>query len=345
MATLAPTTDLEFSALVDELTRRGFLAGGRSTAALFGLAACGDDDKPSADAPAAAAPVAHKYGTTTPPTRPQRVVSLGYTDHEPLLALGVRPVGVVDFFGERPYGNWLWETPLWDGSKPEIVGERDEYQYEKIAALRPDLIVGLYSGMTRQNYDTLSKLAPVVAQPRDYADFAGPWTVMTKLAGQAVGRTAEADKLVAGITVQFAKARQAHPEWAGKTVAKVEPAKADEWAVFGAADPKLQFFEGLGFTVAPAVLKLEPGGDVATLSLERLDLLEVDQLVVLIDTGDQTEQQVRANPIFDKLAVARENRTLYLPFSAAPATGAALAFNSVLSIPFGIDQVVTALTR
>ncbi|MGC4938655.1 ABC transporter substrate-binding protein [Kribbella sp. DT2] len=328
---------------MDELTRRGFLAGGLSTAALLALTGCSTDDQP-AGAPASAGPVEHKYGATTPTTKPQRVVSLGYTDHEPLLALGVRPVGVVDFFGERPYGNWPWQSPLWSGSTPEIVGERDEYQYEKIAALRPDLIVGLYSGMTKENYDTLSKLAPVVAQPRDYADFAAPWTVMTQQAGAALGLRAEADKLITGITAQFVEARQTHPEWAGRTVAVAEPAKADQWAVFGAGDPKLQFFEGLGFKVAPSVRELEPGGDVAQISLERLDLLDVDQLVMLIDTGDQTEAQVRANPLFSKLAVAREDRTIYLPFSAAPATGAALSFNSVLSIPFGITQVVTALS-
>lgn len=225
---------------------------------------------------------------------------------------------------------------------PEIVGERDEYNLEKIAALRPDLIIGLYSGMTAQNYGGLSAIAPTVAQPIGYADFAAPWTVMTETAGRSLGQEQQAGDLIADVTAQFTMARLAHPEWAGRTVAVVEPAAVGEWAVFGAGDPKLQFFEGLGFTVAPAVRRLEPGGDVAQLSTERLDLLDVDQLVMLIDTGDQTEAQVRANPLYARLAVARENRTLFLPFSTPPPVGAALSFNSVLSIPYGIKQVVPA---
>lgn len=48
--------------------------------------------------------------------------------------------------------------------------------------------------------------------------------------------------------------------------------------VFGAADPKLQFFEVLGSAAAPAVRKLDPGGDVATISLERLELLGCTQI-------------------------------------------------------------------
>lgn len=341
--------DAEFARVADKITRRGLLAGAVGTAALIGLGGCSGGGAPAA-APSSVphkddtTTVRHKYGTTTLPNRPQRVVTLGYTDQEPVLALGVRPVGVVDFFGERPYGNWPWEKSLWEGSEPEIVGNRDDYNFEKIAALRPDLIIGFYSAMTSQNYDTLSKIAPTVAQPLGYADFAAPWPVMTELAGRSLGRQQEAQKLVADIQAQFTTVRQAHPEWTGKTIAIAEPGGNGQWAVFGAGDPKLQFVEGLGFTVAPAVRQLEPGGDVATITDERLDLLDVDRLILLIDTGDPTQAQVEANPLYNRLAVARQNRTLFLPFSTPPPVGAALAFDTVLSIPYGIQHIVPALS-
>ncbi|MFP5021179.1 iron-siderophore ABC transporter substrate-binding protein [Pseudonocardia phyllosphaerae] len=316
-------------------------------AALLGLTACsgGEPSAASGNEEQSAAPVQHKYGTTTVPAQAQRVVTVGYTDQEPVLALGVAPVGVVDFFGERPYGSWPWEKALWNGTVPAIVGERDEYQLEKIASLHPDLIIGLYSGMTQASYEALTRIAPTVAQPVGFADFAAPWTVQTDMAGRSLGRQPQAQKLVDDVNAQVTAARQAHPEWAGKTVAVVEPAATGEWAVFGAADPKLQFLEGLGFTVAPIVRQLEAGGDVAQLSTERLDLLEVDRLVLLIDPGDPTEAKVRANPLFSRLRVAREGRALFLPFSPAPSSGAAMAFNSVLSIPYGLQQVVPALAR
>ncbi len=337
--------DREFAAIVDALTRRGFLAGAAGGAALLGLAACGESDSPAASTATGETPwtVEHKYGTTTIPRRPQRVVTLGYTDQEPALALGVRPVGVVDFWGERPYGKWPWEHELWDGKEPTVVGERDDYDLEKIVGLQPDLIVGLYSGMTKQDYAKLSDIAPTVAQPPGYADFAATWSVITEMMGRCLGREAEAKKLVAGLEARFAEVRRAHPEWSGKTVAVVEPMPAGRFAVFGAGDPKVQFMESLGFTIDPAVAKFAPGGDVATLSAERLDLLDVDQLVVLVDAGDPTERQVRANRLFTDLGVVTEGRTLFLPFGTNPPVGAAMAFNSALSIPFGIDHVVPAL--
>lgn len=327
-------------------TRRSLL-GGLGAGALLGLGACARGPAPRADEGSSPAPagwsVEHKYGTTTIAAAPSRVVALGYTDQEPLLALGVVPVGVVDFFGERPYGKWPWEQPLWNGATPQIVGERDTYSFEKIAAAAPDLIVGLYSGMTRADYTKLTKIAPTVAQPTGYADFAVPWTALTETVGRIVGKLPQAQQAIADTQAKFDQAKAAHPEWAGKTVAVAEPYKPAEWAVFGAADPKVQFMQGLGFTVAPSVVELEPGGDVATLSTERLDVLDVDQLVLLVDAGDQTQQQVEANKLFTGLGVSR-GRTVFLPFGTEPPVGAALSFNSVLSIPYGIDRVVAALT-
>ncbi|SIS00852.1 iron-siderophore ABC transporter substrate-binding protein [Williamsia sterculiae] len=326
------------------LTRRHFLLAGLGSLGALGVAGCGRADSSSpASSSVAPARVTHKYGSTEVPANPRRVVTLGYTDQEPVLGLGVKPVGVVDFFGERPYGKWPWEASIWAGQQPTIVGERDTYNFGKIASLEPDLILGMYSGMTKADYDKLSGIAATVAQPVGHADFAAPWTVITQLAGDALGRRAQADRAIAAVQAEFTTARDAHPQWKGQTVAVVEPAKVDEWAVFGAGDPKLQFTEGLGFTVFPAVRAFNPGGDVKNVSTERLDTIDADRVIFLIDTGDQTEQQVRENTLFRTLKVARTNCATFLPFEAEPPIGAALAFNSIISIPYGIDQVVARL--
>jgi len=92
----------------DEITRRRFVTGGLA-AGLLTLAGCGRADKDNQVAPTAttgprgAFPVTieHRYGSTTVPAEPQRVVALGLTDVDPMLALGVKPVGFVDWYG--PY--------------------------------------------------------------------------------------------------------------------------------------------------------------------------------------------------------------------------------------------------
>ncbi|WP_226357534.1 hypothetical protein [Pseudonocardia sp. ICBG601] len=47
--------------------------------------------------------VEHKYGSTEITAEPKRVVTLGYTDPDALLAVGIAPVGIVDWFTQpRP---------------------------------------------------------------------------------------------------------------------------------------------------------------------------------------------------------------------------------------------------
>ncbi|MFF0483400.1 ABC transporter substrate-binding protein, partial [Streptomyces sp. NPDC004435] len=198
--------------------------------AALALSACGGgtekaESKPEATTSGSGAPsafpvtVEHKYGSTTIDKEPKRVVTLGLSDQDAVLALGVKPVGAVDWFKEDPYGKWPWAKDKWGSDKPQIVGERDEYNVEKIAALKPDLVVAQYSGMKKEQYDTLSKFTKVVAQPKGVPDYGASWQVMTRQIGKSLGKAGETEKLIEGIDARFEAVRAKHPEWAQKTLA------------------------------------------------------------------------------------------------------------------------------
>ena len=76
----------------------------------------------------------------------------------------------------------------------------DAIGLDEIAALKPDLIIALYSGLTKEQYDKLGQIGvPVVAQPKEYNDYGIPWQEATKKVGQAVGRATKANELVKGV--------------------------------------------------------------------------------------------------------------------------------------------------
>jgi iron complex transport system substrate-binding protein len=50
-----------------------------------------------------------------------------------------------------------------------------DINFERIAALEPDLILGVYSGMTARDYELLPQIAPTVAQTDRYIDYGTPW--------------------------------------------------------------------------------------------------------------------------------------------------------------------------
>lgn len=319
------------------------------------LAGCGVGDPPAAPqepasgTQAATFPVEveHKYGTTTIPKKPEKIVTLGLSDQDVVLALGQKPIGAIDWFKERPYGLWPWTKDLWGDTPPEIVGERDDYNLEKILNLKPDLILAQYSGMSKQQYDELSKIAPTVGQPTGFDDYGAPWQDMARLAAEAMGETAELDKKIKAIDDQFAQIRDEHPDWQGKTVSVIDPYEPGKVVAFQETDPKAAFLEELGFTVPEEINKAareSKDGNAIELSTERLDMIDTDLIVVLTFDPTTAKQGLDANPVFQGLQAVKDGRVLYVPYSD-PAIGAALSFNTVLSIPYAIDQFVPLLEK
>ena len=123
------------------------------------LAACGGAPAPAAPVAPSAAPtsagtaafpvtIEHAFGSTTIPAAPRRVVTIGFNEADFALALGVAPVGVRDFIGEYAEESRPWAQEALGGATPEVVGG-NELELEKIAALQPDVILGVYSFIDR----------------------------------------------------------------------------------------------------------------------------------------------------------------------------------------------------
>jgi iron complex transport system substrate-binding protein len=297
------------------------------------LAACGAEEAASQDPGASAdgawpVSIENQFGTTEIPAEPERVVTVGFNDQDFVLALGVTPVGVRENLGAYDADQRPWAQEQLDGAEFPTVGGQ-EIDVEAVAALKPDLIVGVYSFMDEATYDQLSGIAPTLAQTADYADGATPWQQQTLLTGQALGKDDEAQQLVDDVEGQFAQAVSDNPSFAGKTLAVDLTGVGSGHYALGRDDLRTQFFTDLGFTVP----------DTSTeVSQERLDLLDADVLAV----NGYTEQDAAADTLFSSLDVVAQGRTVLLG-SYAGAVSAALGYGSPLSLPFLLDELVPAL--
>nr|WP_042183106.1 iron-siderophore ABC transporter substrate-binding protein [Kibdelosporangium sp. MJ126-NF4]CEL15359.1 ABC-type Fe3+-siderophore transport system, periplasmic iron-binding component [Kibdelosporangium sp. MJ126-NF4] len=316
------------------------------------LAACGSRTTAApaqasgeAQAPSGAAfpvTIEHKFGSTMLKAEPKRVVSVGMTDHDVLVALGVKPVGGTDWFGERPFANWPWIDAKWGDARPEVISNGSEVNLEKIASLRPDLIIGQYAGLNKEQYEKLSKIAPTVAQNGKFEDYSAPWRETTLTIGKALGKPAEAQKMVADIEAKFSQIRKEHPEFAGKKLIVGDGSTPGKWAAFSAKDPRDTLLAELGFQVDPKLDGKTKDGTPIQFGDEGLDLLDTDILVMLPEKPEDVSR-IKENAVYANLAVTKADRVVYLPYSIKP-TGAALSFATVLSIPYMIDEVVPQLS-
>lgn len=350
-----PRTEPGLHEVVDDLTRRRFVIGGTAAAVLAG---CGTrssgttaaTDTTGADTTGATGgaggfpvTIAHRYGTTTVEREPQRVVALGLTDVDAILALGITPVGFIDWYG--PYdkadirnGLWPWSHDLVRGEQPTVMPRNDDaFNFEAIAALKPDLLIAQYTGMTAEEYANASAIAPCVAQSKDFPDFEAPWDVTTRIIGQALGRAEKAEELIAGVKAKFAAARDAHPEFAGRSAMLVDYFESIIYAR-GPKEPHGKVLAELGFTYPEAVAALIPESNVlAELSFEQLELLDTADVVIVGDFEGKGE--LTGHPLYQSLDVVAQGRVVP---GVEPVEGA-LYWATVISLPFAIDRLVPML--
>lgn len=306
------------------------------------LAACGSGSTseegaaPSGGGGTFPVTVAHKYGTTEIPAAPQRVVSLGYTDQDALLALGVVPVAIREFTGEQPSATWPWARDRLNGAQPQVIPLAGP-STESLAALAPDLIVGISAGLTQAQYDEYSRIAPVVASPAGFADYGVPWQDATKLTGQAVGKTAEADKLVSDLEARITQTRQQNPQLEGKTIAAVLPSTeaGGGFFVYGPQDLRARFFASLGMKGVPALDQVAGDKFYGTFSAEQFGQLNQANVVALIPSSASQIAPFQAQPGWQDLNAVKAGKAQVFQDE----TAAALTFSSVLSIPAALDTV------
>lgn len=166
---------------------------------------------------------------------------------------------------------------------------------------------------------------------------------MTLTIGRALGREQQAAELVAAVEQRFAAIRTAHPHWADMTLLVMATAESGTYQVFSPQDPKSRFFADLGFQTRPPWLEGRVQDNVATVSAEEFTLLDVDRLAWTSDPD--LLQTLRDDPIYNRLEVVRSGRVGYFDYTTPPFPGAAISSNTVLSIPYALDQVVPELEK
>lgn len=283
-----------------------------------------------------AVPIEHKYGVTEIVGRPERIVSIGYGEHEALLALGVMPIAVREWYGEFPYATWPWaQDELGDATPAVIPG--DALNFEQIAALDPDLILGINSGMTAEDYGTLSAIAPTVAQPADYIDYGTPWDVAMRITGVAIGLPDEADAVVARIEALFDEARAAHPEFDGATAA-VTFFFEEQPGAYASEDARSRVLTRLGFVVPPAIDDAAGDEFFVSISPEDLSLIDLDA-VVWIGAGEDFMANIVGIPTRTGTRAYAEGREVF----ADEILSGAFSHSSPLSLEYVLEELVSEL--
>jgi iron complex transport system substrate-binding protein len=291
--------------------------------------------------------IEHAFGETVIEAEPERVATVAWSNQEVPLALGVVPVGMAEVTWGDDDGDgvlpWVEDQLAELGAEtPVLFDETDGIDFEAVADTQPDVILAAYSGLTQEEYDTLSKIAPVVAYPE--VAWGTSYQDMIRLNSAALGLADEGDALIEELQGDVDAALANHPELTDSTVlfSYIDPSDLSQIGFYTSLDTRPGFLESLGMPV-PTVVAEESDGELfyTSVSAEQADrFADVDVFVTYGDASGSIIAQLQADPLLSQIPAIAEGRIAILEESTPLA---ASANPSPLSIGWGIDPYFALL--
>lgn len=291
--------------------------------------------------------IKHAFGETVIEKQPERVVTLAFGNQDVVLALGVVPVGfsaanygVQDESGMLP---WTEEKLKELGvTEPNVFQDTDGIDYEAVSDSKPDVILAPYSGMTQEEYELLSKIAPVVAYPET------AWTISTEewisITAKVLGLEEKGKALISAMKDTIAEKTAQHPEFEGKKFVWVSFNEKDLSSLhaYSPEDTRCQILYDFGFTYPESVSQyIKEGSYSLDLSAENADLLyDADFLIGY--SSESAYKAAAADAVLGEIPALKNNAIVSIENGSA--LSAALTITP-LSFDYMIDAYVEKLAE
>ncbi|MEG9249806.1 iron-siderophore ABC transporter substrate-binding protein [Arthrobacter sp. Soc17.1.1.1] len=303
----------------------------------------------SSDAGAESITIEHAFGTTTLPEKPERVATVAWANQEVPLALGVVPVGMAaaNFGDDDGDGILPWVSEKLEelgGETPVLFDETDGIDFEAVADTDPDVILAAYSGLTQEDYDTLSEIAPVVAFPE--TAWGTPWREMIELNSEGMGMAEEGRQLIADLDAEISDAAAKFPTIAGKKtmfMTHVDPTDLSEVSYYTTHDTRAMFFQDLGLATPESVATASAETDLfsGTISTEQADVL--DDVDIIVTYGDdELVSTLEADPLLSQIPAVANKAIVNLPSTTPVGTA---ANPTPLSISYVLEDYLTMISE
>jgi iron complex transport system substrate-binding protein len=291
--------------------------------------------------------IEHALGETVIESKPERVATIAWGNQDVALALGVVPVGmdaqVWSWEGGSEPDVYEWTSDRiaeLGGEEPVIFDTTDGLDFEAIADTAPDVVLAAQSGISEEDYATVSgDIAPVIAYPG--VPWYTSWRDQIRMNAEGLGLADEGEKLVADLDAQITDATS-DAGFAGKTAAffYATPADLSTMSIYTGGDPRTAFLGDLGFDLPQvAIDAMTDGAFYQDISAENVDQLsDVD---VIVTYGDETLlPALQADPLWSTLPAVKAGAVVAVgngdAFSAAVTPTA-------LSIPWVLQDYVAVL--
>lgn len=284
------------------------------------------------------------FGDTVIETQPETIAAIAWSNGTTAIALGVVPAGIQEatYGVEDDSGLLPWTKEALEdlgAETPVLFDETDGINFEQVSGVAPDVILASYSGLTEDDYTTLSAIAPTVSFPE--AAWGTPWREEVLIESEAIGLAEEGEDLVADLEQQIADAVAARPALAGKSVALsyVDPTDLSTIGFYTTLDNRVQYLSDFDLATPASIEALGTETFYGEVSAENADTLsDIDIIVTYGD--DSLLAALQADPLLGTIP-AIERGSVAVIGNSTPL--AAAATPDALSIPWALNDYLDAI--
>ncbi|MFD7319331.1 iron-siderophore ABC transporter substrate-binding protein [Streptomyces sp. NPDC059883] len=333
--------------------RRTLAASATAAAFALVLGGCSSSDPEPAAASAGSdgagafpATIKSALGDAKIPAQPERVVTLGQGSAETAIALGHTPVGIESYAwgsDRTGYLPWIHEAVTKAGDQlPTQFAGGEDIDLEAVTELEPDVILAPWSGVTQEQFDILSDVAPTVAYP-DLA-WSTNWDEQIEIIAKTLGQPAEAKTLISEIEKQFADAAATRPTYKDVSFSYIYTSGPGTLGVFQSEEQRVEMVSSLGLTVDPVVntFKETKGTDSALIGLENAEKLAGSDLVFTFYTDAKTREETEAQKLYAAIPAVRRGSVVA---SADNSFVTASSIINPLTVPWVIDRYLPLIDK
>ena len=283
----------------------------------------------------------HAFGESIIESKPERVATIQWANHDVVLALGVVPVGfsaanfgVQDGSGLLPWtAEKLKELNV---TNPNVFQDTDGLDFEAISDSNPDVILAAYSGITQEDYDLLSQIAPVVAYPT--APWTTSWREQITYNATGMGMKAEGEQLIKDTEDMIKDKLSKYPQIKDKKVVWVNFSAQDmsKLHIYTPTDSRVSFLNELGMVYPEGITELitDPTSYSLSLSAENTEALYDADLIIGYG-NDELYQAIKADALIGKIPAVERGSVAFIQ-SDTPLVAAGTP--NPLSISYTIDE-------
>lgn len=290
--------------------------------------------------------IKHAYGETVIESEPKNVATISWGNQDVPLALGVVPTGVSKGnYGELDKNGLLpWTSEKYkelDEKNPVVYDDVDGLDYEAISDSNPDIILAAYSGITQEEYDLLSEIAPVVAFPENA--WQTYWRDQITMNATAIGKKDEGDSLVKELETLIEEKSGEYSDLKEKTAVfcYFNPADLGKFYIYVPTDPRAAYLTDLGLEFPENLSKLgeEQNSFSIEMSSENIDKLK-DADIIVAYGDDKLLDSLQKDSLLGTVPAIKRGSVAFIKDGSVLA---ASCTPSALSIPATIDEYLKTL--